>query len=337
MTAGGSIQWDNTRPVFSGLPRAGYDNDAQLSRSTGLTFDWANYDTRIREIYLQFTQHFDSGWKLKINATSWDASADYDYAFFTAAYAPMLYPYFEFTTRPNTQNQVALDTTLTGSFDVFGRRVYLVVGADLFRFRGSAAVDYPVNFSPAPINVYAFSPSAFADPRLSNQPVGEASSWDVSNQRALFGSIKVNLNDALSVIGGARINRGSGSTSNVGLGGTGSYGYETPTTATPYGGIVCNFNKTYSLYVSYADIYLSNGQVTTAAGSYLPAIQGINMELGLKGAWRNNALNATFALYDIEQKNLAIANVAADETSAGLANGCCFTTGGFVRSKGADL
>ena len=45
VTVGGSMQWDNALPVFDGLPRAPYDEDAHLLRSTGLTFDWSTYNT----------------------------------------------------------------------------------------------------------------------------------------------------------------------------------------------------------------------------------------------------------------------------------------------------
>ena len=66
VTAGGSMQWDNTRPVFGGLPRSSYDEDAHLPRRTGFTFDWSTYDTHTREIYyLQFTQYFGPRWKLR--------------------------------------------------------------------------------------------------------------------------------------------------------------------------------------------------------------------------------------------------------------------------------
>jgi outer-membrane receptor for ferric coprogen and ferric-rhodotorulic acid len=340
LTVGGSIQWDNTLPIVAGLPRDPDDNDAHLPRSTGLTSNWANYDTHTREIYLQFTQHFGPRWKLKINATSWDVTARYDLQEFAAGYGPLLYPDFEFTTRPNTQNQLALDTTFTGSFDVFGRRVDLAVGADLLQFRGISAVDEPIS-SAAPINVHAFSPAAYPDPRLSNLPVIENDSRVASNQPALFGSIKVNLNSALSIIGGARVNRNSASTVNFSRYGdfsdSGTHGFETPTKAAPYVGTVYNLNRNYSLYASYAEVYLSNGLVKSAAGSYLPPIQGSNMEMGLKGAWRDNTLNAAFALYDIEQKNLPLEDVAAEQTSAGFTYGCCFTAGGSIRSKGADL
>lgn len=340
LAVGGSIQWDNTRPVIAGVPLGPGNNDAHLPRSTGLTSNWANYDTNTREIYLQFTQHLSPRWKLKINATSWDVTAHYDLLDFYAGYAPLLYPDFEYTTRPNTQNQLALDTTLTGSFDVFGRRVDLAVGADLLRFRGISAVDDPF-INAAPVNVYAYNPAAYPDPRFSNQPVEEIDSRTASDQPALFGSIKVNLNSALSIIGGARIHRDSASTFNFdrygNLSDTGDHGFKTPTKTAPYAGIVYSLNKNYSLYASYADIYATNGLVKTAAGSYLPPTQGINMEMGLKGAWRDNTLNAALALYAIDQKNIGQEDVAAEETSAGLAYGCCYTASGSIRSKGADL
>jgi outer membrane receptor for ferric coprogen and ferric-rhodotorulic acid len=342
LAAGGSIQWVNARPVVDGLPRDLNDDDPHLPRSTGLTFEWSSYDTRTREIYLQLTQRLSPGWKLKVNATSWDQTSSYDIGAFSSGYFPLLYPNFQFTPRPNTLNQLALDTTLTGSLDVLGRRVYLAVGADLLRFDGRTAIEYPNNNSvPSPINVYAYSPAAYPDPRFSNQQMEEDDSRPASDQRALFGSVKVELTSALSLIGGARVSRDSASTVNFerlgAFSGSGFHRFEAPTKSAPYAGVVYSLDQHYSLYASYAEVYQSNGFIKSATGSFLPPIDGANVEIGLKGAWHDNTLNATLALYGIEQKGLPLQDLAADATSAVLAYGCCYTSSGVIRSKGADL
>lgn len=342
MAAGGSIQWSNARPVIGGPPRALDGSDPHLPRNTGLTFDWSNDDTHTREIYFQLTQRLGPGWKLKINATSWDQTSRYDIGVFDSSDFPLLTPSFQYTPRPNTLNQLAVDTTLTGRFDVLGRGIQIAVGADWLRFRGATAVEYPNDgTSPAPINIYAYSASAYPDPRFSGQLMEEDDSWPTSDQRALFGSAKVELTSALSIIGGARISRDSASILNFArlgsFSGSGFHRYEAPTKAAPYGGMIYNLDQHYSVYASYAEIYESNGFVTSASGSVLPPIDGTNVEVGLKGSWRDNRLNATLALFGVEQKNLASPDLAADATNAVYMYGCCYTPTGFIRGKGADL
>jgi outer membrane receptor for ferric coprogen and ferric-rhodotorulic acid len=347
VATGGSMQWENSLPLVGGLPRYYNGVDPRLPRSTGLTFDWANYDTRTREIYVQLTQQLNPRWKLKVNATSWNQRSEWDYGGFGTDVSPLssdllLFPTFLFTARPNTLDQLAFDTTLTGNFDAFGRRVDLAVGADLLRFRGSTAIEFPNGGDrPPDISAYGYSPEAYADPRLSHQPLEEDDSHPASDQRALFGSVKLHLNGALSIIGGARVSRDSASTVNFNrlgeFSGSGSHGFRTPTKTTPYAGVVYNLNQHYSLYASYADIYRSNGFIRTVGGSFLPAVDGVNMELGLKGAWHDGRLNATLALYRIEQRGLGAFDQMADATSFFTLYGCCYLPGGIIRSKGADV
>jgi outer membrane receptor for ferric coprogen and ferric-rhodotorulic acid len=79
LTAGGSYQWDDALPFESGLPRYPDGSDPRLPRHTALTFDCAHYDTRMREVYFQLQQEFNTAWKLKINTTAWRGSVEYAY------------------------------------------------------------------------------------------------------------------------------------------------------------------------------------------------------------------------------------------------------------------
>ena len=347
LVLGGSFDWDRARPFVGGLPRYFNGEDPHLARSTGLTFDWANYDTQTGEIYIQLTQQLAPRWKFKINATSWNQTTQYDYGNFDSAFPPIsnelaILPAFQFTARPNTLDQLALDATLTGSVDAFNRRIDIAVGADFLRFRGNTAVDIP-DGGPAPpaTNAYAYNPAAYPDPRLSNQPVEEEDARPASDQQGVFGSVRVYLSSALSVVGGARVSRDSASIFNFArlgeLTASGSHDFETPTKATPYAGIIYDLDQHYSLYASYADIYQSNGLLRKVDGSFLTPVDGINMELGIKGAWNDGTLNSTFAVYDIEQKGLPLSDLAADATNAFNLYGCCYVSGGILRSKGAEL
>jgi outer membrane receptor for ferric coprogen and ferric-rhodotorulic acid len=68
----------------------------------------------------------------------------------------------------------------------------------------------------------------------------------------------------------------------------------------------------------------------------LPPIDGMNFEVGVKGAWHDGRLNATLALYGIEQRGLPEEDVAAEESRSYL-YGCCYTPTGIYRTKGLDL
>jgi outer-membrane receptor for ferric coprogen and ferric-rhodotorulic acid len=346
ITVGGSDERVDALPFVGGLPRYFNDQDPHLPRTTGLTFDWATYDTRTRELYFQMTHEFSAQWKLKINATGWDETAEYDYGTFQSDNLPLanelpISPVYEYTVRPNTLNQSAFDATLTGRFEVFSHRVDAALGGDLLRFKGNmATVDI---YDPAgPVgNAFAYSPSLYPDPRLSKVPAEEEDARLTSDQGAVFGSAKLYLSDALSIIAGARVSRDSATKNDLNRLGdmtsSGSHEFKTPTKTTPYAGVVYDLNQHYSLYTSFADIYQSNGILRENSGSFLPPIDGMNFEIGLKGAWYDGMLNGTVALYGIEQRGLPLDDLVADETRLTYLYGCCYTPSGIYRSKGLDV
>jgi outer membrane receptor for ferric coprogen and ferric-rhodotorulic acid len=71
-------------------------------------------------------------------------------------------------------------------------------------------------------------------------------------------------------------------------------------------------------------------------GEYVRPADGVDIEVGIKGAWRDGALNGILALYDINQHGLA-SNDTDAPLSARLADTrCCYKPGGYNRSKGVD-
>jgi outer membrane receptor for ferric coprogen and ferric-rhodotorulic acid len=345
VTVGASYERVDALPFVSGLPRYFNGVDPHLPRNTGLTFDWATYDTRTSEAYFQVAQEFNALWKLKINATLWNETARYDYGDFGSDFLPVsaelpISPFYVYSARPNTLNQFAVDATVTGRVKVSGHRIDLAIGGDLLRFRGNTASVNFYNPDDAISNAYAYSPATYPDPRRSQIPAEEDDARVSSDQAAVFGSARVYLSDALSIVAGGRVSRDSASVNGLNRFGdssvSGSHGFKTPTKSTPYAGILYDLNRHYSVYASYADIYQSNGLIRTKDNSFLPPIDGINVEAGLKGAWRDGMLNGTLALYGSEQRGLPLEDRVADATSAGFLYGCCSTSGGILRSKGID-
>lgn len=86
---------------------------------------------------------------------------------------------------------------------------------------------------------------------------------------------------------------------------------DTQTEVTPYAGLVYDIDDVWSTYVSYTEIF--NPQtLRDANGGYLDPLSGKGYEAGVKAAWFDDQLNASLALFRIEQDNLGV------------------TTGGFV-------
>jgi len=345
LTTGGSYQWENAVPFFSGWPLYADGSDAHLPRSVALAFNWSRYDTQTREYYAQLQHAFGGEWKLKLNATSLDTAATYGYGGFESAIDPItkalpVLPFAFFSPSPNTQDQFVFDGTLTGSFELFGRRLDVALGGDYTHFRGDVPLQLVPTFGPAVSNVFTYNPAAYAEPPVPNPAFLQSQA--TTNQSGEFASARVYVTGALSVVGGARLssNRLSNTISSS-VGGLTSIGFNAETKdhnkVTPFVGATYELNAHYSLYASYADIYQTNNSVRTIGGAYLPPADGIDRELGIKGSWRNGALNGLVVLYDIEQRGLAVVDPNASiSDQRQFSPYCCFLRNGTNKSKGVD-
>ncbi len=72
---------------------------------------------------------------------------------------------------------------------------------------------------------------------------------------------------------------------------------------TPYAGLVFDINGTYSTYASYTEIFQPQ-TLKDRNGGYLDPVDGKSYEVGVKGAWFDNRLNASLAVFRIEQDNV---------------------------------
>ena len=109
---------------------------------------------------------------------------------------------------------------------------------------------------------------------------------------------------------------------------------------TPFAGATYDFvSPHYSLYASYADVYLSNVAASLArvGGGVVPPIDGIDREVGIKGAWRNSTLNGTLVFYGIEQRGIAIPDSTATRAEKQNFPQCCNVPDGISRSRGVDV
>lgn len=341
LTAGGSYEWSDAVPVEFGLPLYDNGSDPYLPRSTAFTTDWGRYRTRTRELYFKLQQSFADDWKLKVNATSLDVTAEYGYAVFSSAIDPLTKeledtPAAAFTGQPNTQNQFALDALLTGTFAWFGRREEVAIGGDWTHYSENFSVLISDLAAP-PVNAYAFDAAAYPESLLRTPPVINTHLLAGSNQAGLFGSFKVYFNPDWSLVAGTRVSGDDSKTVTPPQ----FPGQETATTKTkyngkitPYVGLMYQLERNYSLYASYADIYLSNASARGPDGRFLSPADGIDMEVGIKGAWDDGQLNGSVVLYDIDQRGLAASDPGAPLRV--VYADCCFLPSGANHSKGID-
>jgi outer membrane receptor for ferric coprogen and ferric-rhodotorulic acid len=343
LTLGASYQWDHALPVIGGLPSYPDGSDARLPRSLALSFNWSRYDTQTREYYAQFEQSIGSAWKLKLNATSLDAAAEYEYGDFDSPIDPTtkalpVFPGALFSPQPNIQDQFVFDGTLTGSFKLLNHRFELAIGGDYQHFRGDIPLAVVTGFEPAVSNVFQYTPAVY--PRAPTSIPAMFRSQETTNQRGEFASARLYLTDELSLVGGARV--GSSQLSNVltldfaGVPSSFTEGDKDTNKVTPFAGATFDVSPHYTLYASYADVYVSNGGVTQVGGAVVPPVDGIDREVGIKGTWHNGTLNGFLVFYGIEQRGIALPDPSATRSDTQQFPQCCNVPDGINRSRGVD-
>jgi outer membrane receptor for ferric coprogen and ferric-rhodotorulic acid len=343
LTAGGSYQWNDAVPFLNGWPFYFDGSDPRLPRSEALAFDWSRYKTQTRELYTQLQQRFAGTWRFKLNATSLNTAAEYGYGVFDSPVDPItkslpVLPFAIFSPSTNTQDQFVLDGTLTGSLTFFSRRIEVAVGGDYTHYVGSIPVELVNAFGPAVSNAYTFDAAAYVTAPVPMPPVERSQA--TTSQSGEFASVRLHLTDDTSISAGARVSSDLQSNtvflSVAGLSGRFTRVARDSHKVTPFVGLNYDVTPHYSLYASYADIYQTNSGESKIGGTPLLPADGIDREVGIKGSWRESTLNGIFALYDIEQRGLAVLDPTASVAEQIATPLCCYLPNGINTSRGFD-
>lgn len=159
-------------------------------------------------------------------------------------------------------------------------------------------------------------------------------SQTVTVQSGFYGMARVKVADPLTVVLGARwtdyLSRSRAVVPTAGAWTTSKANANNE--FSPYGGVIWDATKQVSLYASYADIFVPQTQ-TAINGNTLDPRVGEQLEAGVKAAFLDGALNASFAVFRIRDENRAM--IDADNIGCGgTVTGTCYVAAGLVQSDG---
>ena len=129
----------------------------------------------------------------------------------------------------------------------------------------------------------------------------------MQRQTGAYLATRLKPTDDLSLILGARVNNFSGTDTTDFYDPTQTDNrttYHQSGVVTPYAGLVYDLNDTWSAYTSYTQIYRPQTS-KDADRKLLDPVEGNTYEAGLKAAFYDGRLNASFAVFRIEQDNVA--------------------------------
>lgn len=336
LSAGGT--WEKREVVsdYNGTPRFANGADLHLPRSTFLGVPWANWEFDKPELFAEVEHRWNDSWKSKLAVTRVrDDSEDLRGNSVWGAIDPVtfegavVYP-GGLIDRENRQD--ALDATLNGTFQLFARPQELVLGVNYLDSKGSI-LQATLSGDSAPVDVFNFDPYAYPKPQGAPQVL--ASTGIDARQSGYYAALRSSITDSLTLSAGARWSRYTTSTRSL-LTGDVSSENEVDDELTPYGALIYDFAENLSFYASYAEIFQVQDSYDYR-GRLLPPILGANYEAGIKGEWREGMLNASLAVFRIDQTNRAQTDPANLSPCPGSPTGTCSIAEGEVRSEGVEL
>ena len=290
--------WGGFPMLFSDGTSTGYDESFNASPN------WTYWNTTSKRAFATLEHGFANGWKFKIGATHDETKAD-DKLFYPA-YNDWVTgaSYFDKNTGAgispsagfyNTERKVdAIDGFVDGPFQLFGREHQFMAGLSYNKRDYANYGDYQVGGAGLawdPFSSYLNWTGNISEPDWN--PLSLASEGTIT-QKAGYAATRLSLADPLKLIIGARYTDWK----SEGEGADRSH-----KVTTPYAGLVFDINDTYSTYASYTEIFQPQ-MLKDRNGSYLDPVDGKSYEVGVKGAWFDNRLNASVAVFRIEQDNV---------------------------------
>jgi outer membrane receptor for ferric coprogen and ferric-rhodotorulic acid len=295
------ITWQKNSPdspMWGALPLYNTDGTpTHYARSTSTAADWARWDLANTQSYLALSHDFGSGWSVKaaLNYRRITNDSELFYVYGTPDATTGLGLYSYPSAYGSTEKQYYADVYASGPFTLGGREHELVLGVNA----GKSDVDQLSGYSNdigTPLPPLEGWNGRYPKPAFNAYYQG--AEFDV-RRRSAYATARWSLADPLKLITGASLTHVRSTGENYGV----AHAYE-KTKVTPFVGAVYDLGTHYSVYASYAKLFNPQTEVDIH-NRVLDPVTGDNLEAGIKGAWMDDRLNASLAVFRSRQNNYA--------------------------------
>lgn len=268
--------------------------------------DWSRRDFDETTYFTSLEQALANDWKLKVSIDQ--KTTDHDTQLASAsggnpdrATGEGMFLYWGRWEGHRVQNTA--DVNVSGPFTLGGREHELVAGVMTSNSRQTGSTYDTSAFEMVPGSIYDW------DGHLPKQEFPKNGKYErTQSQNGVYLATRLRPTDDLSVILGSRLstfkyNEDYRYNPGAGLDDTHA-SYKEHGVVTPYAGVVYDLNDVYSVYASYTSIYQPQ-TYKDSNGTTLAPVEGDSYETGLKAAYFDGKLNASLALFRIEQDGVA--------------------------------
>ncbi|HHJ1428766.1 TPA: Fe(3+)-pyochelin receptor FptA [Pseudomonas aeruginosa] len=324
LTVGAQYQHIDSITNMAGVPMAKDGSNLGLSRDTYLNVDWDRFKWDTYRAFGSLEQQLGGGWKGKVSAEYQEADSRLRYAGSFGAIDPqtgdggqLMGAAYKFKSI-----QSSLDANLNGPVRLFGLTHELLGGVTYAQGETRQDTARFLNLPNTPVNVYRWDPHGVPRPQIGQYT---SPGTTTTTQKGLYALGRIKLAEPLTLVVGGRESW---------------WDQDTPATRfkpgrqfTPYGGLIWDFARDWSWYVSYAEVYQPQADRQTWNSEPLSPVEGKTYETGIKGELADGRLNLSLAAFRIDLEN----NPQEDPDHPGPPNNPFYISGGKVRSQGFEL
>lgn len=324
LTVGAQYQHIDSITNMAGVPMAKDGSNLGLSRDTYLDVDWDRFKWDTYRAFGSLEQQLGGGWKGKVSAEYQEADSRLRYAGSFGAIDPQTGDGGQLTGAAYKFKSIqrSLDANLNGPVRLFGLTHELLGGVTYAQGETRQDTARFLNLPNTPVNVYRWDPHGVPRPQIGQYT---SPGTTTTTQKGLYALGRIKLAEPLTLVVGGRESW---------------WDQDTPATRfkpgrqfTPYGGLIWDFARNWSWYVSYAEVYQPQADRQTWNSEPLSPVEGKTYETGIKGELADGRLNLSLAAFRIDLEN----NPQEDPDHPGPPNNPFYISGGKVRSQGFEL
>ncbi len=324
LTVGAQYQHIDSITNMAGVPMAKDGSNLGLSRDTYLDVDWDRFKWDTYRAFGSLEQQLGGGWKGKVSAEYQEADSRLRYAGSFGAIDPQTGDGGQLTGAAYKFKSIqrSLDANLNGPVRLFGLTHELLGGVTYAQGETRQDTARFLNLSNTPVNVYRWDPHGVPRPQIGQYT---SPGTTTTTQKGLYALGRIKLAEPLTLVVGGRESW---------------WDQDTPATRfkpgrqfTPYGGLIWDFARDWSWYVSYAEVYQPQADRQTWNSEPLSPVEGKTYETGIKGELADGRLNLSLAAFRIDLEN----NPQEDPDHPRPPNNPFYISGGKVRSQGFEL
>jgi len=332
----GASHTDTSGKLMYGLP--GYSDYTLLDipRSTYLGADWNHLSNVRTNAFAEVEQRLGDDWKAKLSYNYLRIDTHYLNGIpggpidpITNIGNPYSYNY------QSHDEQHAVDLYATGPFSLFNRVGQLTFGANYLQ-EYTHNTQYFINPATGLDEWGDYFTDVFTSNDLySNDFSGGAQNDNHTNtqQFGLYGNVRYKIAEPLTLVAGGRLTWWQAkitpnSNPYYNYFGTREADTKIGPKFSPILGIIYDIDNTYSVYGSYTSIFKPQNGFYTVGGTLIAPVEGEQYEVGVKGEYLDGKVNASIALFQIDESNRAF----SDPRYPGF-----YIAQGKARSQGIEL